>query len=634
MHKYFISVACTLLLCALWIEFENQAGTPYLPAMVCLIAGYSMYSACRHNSRMQNTRFSVRSLIGLIYTAFCITLTCTPIDDLFHRYWFKTPYTSYRWLSVSLLGVTCATAFYISCTVNGKSRLNDFVAHWTNKIWRTQHRLLVLCCTIWVFTATNLISYFVFEHIPHVQDSIAQLFQAKIFASGHLTAPPPPIPVFFQYFYDNLIITKDQWYSQYPPAHPFFLMIGVLLGAPWIINPLFASFSVMLLYGITRQYYSSREARLATLLLSVSPFFLFMSASYMNHVPTLFFSLLFLFTLNKSRGENKPFYGLLCGLSLGILLNIRMGEAVMMGAVFGSIYLISVIRRRQDASLAAFSAAFIVLTGVLLVYNYATNGNPFLFGYQLRWGANHTLGFAASTVITTPPHTPLRGLGHTLSNFIALNQNLFEWPVPSLLFIIVFFMPYFFRKNPCDYWLLAGLFGSPIFYFFYFYQDICLGPRFFYNSLPFAVMLTARSMVKIIDKIRTAKSSIYVQRSQALVSLLVFSVLFAGAVRMPRLIAFYSDSFWEVDNRLMKKAQSLGITNAVIFQKSYGLKGNTLGSGFLHNEPGLNSSIVFARDLGSRNAKLIRFFPGRKYYLALRDSEGKVIIEPLVFNGS
>jgi hypothetical protein len=84
----------------------------------------------------------------------------------------------------------------------------------------------------------------------------------------------------------------------------------------------------------------------------------------------------------------------------------------------------------------------------------------------------------------------------------------------------------------------------------------------------------------------------------------------------------------------MLKVQSLGITNAVIFQKSYGLKGNTLGSGFLHNEPDLKSSIVFARDLGSRNEELIRFFPERKYYLASRDKEGNMIIEPLVFTGS
>jgi len=481
-----------------------------------------------------------------------------------------------------------------------------------------------------VFTATNIISYFVFEHIPHVQDSIAQFFQAKIFASGHLTAQPPPIPEFFQYFYDNLIITQDQWYSQYLPAHSFFLMLGLLVKAPWIINPLFASFSVILLYAITRQYYTNKEARLAILLFSVSPFFLFMSASYMNHVSTLFFSLLFLFALNKSMRENKPFYGLLCGLSLGIIFNIRLGEAVMMGTVFGSFYLIFLIRQKQYVSLIAFSIAFTVLTCVLLGYNYATNGNPFLFGYQVRWGSDHTLGFAEGSVITTPPHTPLRGLGHTLSNFIALNQNMFEWPLPSLLFIGILFVPYLFKKNYYDYWLLAGFWGSPVFYFFYFYQDICLGPRFFYNSLPFAVILTARAILKIIVKIRTAQSSISQNCSQAFISLVVvLSVLFAGAVRLPKLCAFYADSFWEVDNRLVKKVQSLGIANAVIFQKSYGLKGNTLGAGFLHNAPYLNGSIIFARDLSKRNAELMPYFPKRKYYLASRDTQGTVIIEPL-----
>ena len=609
MHKYFISVSCALLACTFWIEITSQTYTPFLPGIVCLILAHLIYLAFKLNPAMRNTLFSLRSLIWLVYIAFCLGLTCTPIDDMFHRYWFKRPYTSYHWLCVSLLGVTSALAFFISGILKGENRLCDFVMHWTKKIWRTQDRILILCCILWVFTSTNIISYFIFEHIPHVQDSIAQFFQAKIFASGCLTAPPPPIPEFFQYFYDNLIVTKNQWYSQYPPAHSFFLMLGLFLQAPWIINPLFASFSVILLYGITRQYYTQKEARLAILLFSVSPFFLFMSASYMNHVSTLFFSLLFLFSLNKSLRENKPFYGLLCGLSLGIILNIRLGEAVMMGAIFGSFYLISLIRRKQYLPLITFSIAFTALTCVLLGYNHATNGNPFLFGYQLRWGSHHTIGFTESSVITTPPHTLFRGLGHTLSNFIALNQNMFEWPLPSLLFIGIIFIPYLFKKNHCDYWLLAGLLGSPVFYFFYFYQDICLGPRFFYNSLPFAVILTARAILQINHKMSTAQHNILRNCSHVFISLLVFSVLFAGAVRMPRLITFYADSFWEVDNRLMKKVQSLGITNAVIFQKSFGLKGNTLGSGFLHNAPGLNNSVVFAKDLGERNTELVPFFP-------------------------
>jgi len=78
----------------------------------------------------------------------------------------------------------------------------------------------------------------------------------------------------------------------------------------------------------------------------------------------------------------------------------------------------------------------------------------------------------------------------------------------------------------------------------------------------------------------------------------------------------------------MKKVQELGINNALIFQKSYGYKGNALGSGFLYNSPGLQDPVVFARDFGERNHELLPFFPGRSCYLAARDEKGNTMIEP------
>ena len=157
-----------------------------------------------------------------------------------------------------------------------------------------------------MFVAANFISWKVFDHIPHVSDEIAQLFQAKIFAHGMLTAPLPPIIDFFRYHYDNMIFTT-RWYSQYPPGHPFFLMLGLLAKVPWLINPLFASLSVILLYKNALLYYGEKEAKLSVILFCVSPFVLFMSASFMNHVSTLFFLLLFLYTLNKADSTPSQF---------------------------------------------------------------------------------------------------------------------------------------------------------------------------------------------------------------------------------------------------------------------------------------------------------------------------------------
>ena len=193
-------------------------------------------------------------------------------------------------------------------------------------------------------------------------------------------------------------------------------------------------------------------------------------------------------------------------------------------------------------------------------------------------------------------------------------------------------LPRFLKKTRNDYFLLCGLFSIPVFYFFYFYQDLCLGPRFLYSAVPFAILLTARALPLTIAEISRRRCCPLQQSRGAVLSILLVSVLFSATVRMPRLIHFYGDSFWEVDNRLMEKIESLGIKNAVVFQKSYGLKGNCLGSGFLHNSPWLDTSIVFAKDLGNRNAELIPFFPGRRYYLASRDTSGAIVISPLHIN--
>ncbi len=95
--------------------------------------------------------------------------------------------------------------------------------------------LLAIC-----FLVTATIAYAVLDHIPHVQDSIAQLFQAKIFKMGALYAPLPPHKEFFDY---TNIINDSRWYSQYPPGHSLLLMLGLFLGAPWLIGPLLGAFS-------------------------------------------------------------------------------------------------------------------------------------------------------------------------------------------------------------------------------------------------------------------------------------------------------------------------------------------------------------------------------------------------------
>ena len=628
--QVFRAAACIAIFLLIALEFRQAppyALAVFIPIIV-LLALYFFLLLLGNNNKVRLFLFSIKGFYVILCSLFFLGLCFTPING-FTRYLPKSghPFNQYHWLVVSLMGILFSLSF-LNYALRSPDGLWVKIALAGRKFWTLPTKHFLLISSMWVFAIANLFSYAVFEHIPHVQDEIAQLLQAKIFAHGSLTAPLPPIKEFFQYFYDNMIFT-NRWFSQYPPGHPFLLMVGVLLNTPWIVNPLLASLSVPLLYKWAFYYYGDKEARLSVVLFCSSPFVLFMSSSFMNHVPALFFLLLFLYGLKKYQMNPRPPYAFLAGFSIGALLNVRTGEAVAIGAVFCGYLLLWSLVKKTYRQFAWFFLAAVMMLAVLLLYNYATNGDPFLFGYQVRWGEEHSLGFANKRIMDALPHTPLRGIVHTLSNFVALNQNLFEWPLPSLIPLAVLCMPGIFKKERQDYLLLCGLFAAPFFYFFYFYQDLCLGPRFYYISIPFILLLTARALLQIINGIAQLRGCPENHIKNAFIALLVVSLVFSAVIRIPKLYTYYADSFWEVDNRVMKKVQELGITNAVIFQQSYGYRGDGLGSGFLHNSPWLDTPIIFARDLGERNAELVRFFPDRTYYRALRNEKGEVIIKPL-----
>ena len=84
------------------------------------------------------------------------------------------------------------------------------------------------------------------DNMPFVPDSVAYLFQAKIFASGHLTTDPPPVQGAFDFFTPApFVLTDTTWAAQFPFAHPLVLAIGQLFGAPWIMPPILAAGSAV-----------------------------------------------------------------------------------------------------------------------------------------------------------------------------------------------------------------------------------------------------------------------------------------------------------------------------------------------------------------------------------------------------
>ncbi len=135
----------------------------------------------------------------------------------------------------------------------------------------------------------------VLDGIPHVQDEVSYLFQGKIFALLHFWVPEPPAPEFFQSgFIERL---DGRWFSKYPPGYPLLLVPALWAGVPWLVNALSSGVSLALIYLSGLKMFGKHTAAWAAITGLVSPWVLFMSASYMSHPTTMMWAALFLYSM-------------------------------------------------------------------------------------------------------------------------------------------------------------------------------------------------------------------------------------------------------------------------------------------------------------------------------------------------
>ncbi len=470
--------------------------------------------------------------------------------------------------------------------------------------------LLCLCMTV-------LIARTVLDGIPHVCDSIAQLFQAKIFMTGHLFLPSPAHKDFFNYLH---VINDGRWYSQYPPGHALLLLLGLRCGAPWLIGPLAGTGSLALFYLLVKNTYQDRATTwLASLLLLASPFFLFMSASHMNHTSALLFLLLFLYFLQRSLASRLPAQALIAGLALGYAMTIRPLDAFAISLPFIAHLMARAINRKvPPGHVAAFLSGLLAMVLLLLLYNQCTNGNPLVFGYAKKYA---TMGFLGSAQ-GGPPHTLKGGIINTSNNLIGLNHYLFEWPLPSLLLIFILAYMVLFSSFRLITWDYLGLAASALLaggYFFYYHQDLIFGPRFYYCLIPFLIMLSARCLVALprwLEEKGFGKG----RATAALYLALAVCIIYSVAWSVPGLVHRYSRDYWWVTDKVRAAVRQQGIANAVVFMDCWHPPDTPeprliyYGSGFQFNSPDLNDGVVYALDLKERNVELMQAYPGRRFY--------------------
>ena len=536
-----------------------------------------------------------------------------------------------------IAGTLSLCAFYAAA---GSCRLDSRIAaKITARGWRWAGAAALIAVI-----AAAVLSQSVLNGIPHVQDSIATLFQARIFASGKLYAAAPSLPEAFDC--EFIVLDGSRWYGKYFPGASLLLAAGVLAGAPWLVNPVLGGLSLVVIFLLAKELFDDRVAKASVILALLSPFFLFMSASHMSHPASLLFSSFFLFTVVKStRRDRSLLWPLAGGCALGLNLITRPYTALLTG-IPPILYFLADGRSRKDLikRFLVFAVPLAFFAAVIGCYNRALTGDPFLFPF-VRYNPGDFFGYGKSIGIS---HLPERGyslrvgIANFKDNLTVLSKDLFGWPRWTFLFIFVpLFSPYRRREDLLLVTLFAVLAAG---YSLWWYHGICFGARFWYEAMPAYLILAARTLQVVWRAARRRG----VNPNLFAAALVIFLTACCATTYFPERLRFYGNGYRGIDDVLKGELGRRGITGGLIFVegKHYATpegKGypDAYLSAFMLNDVDLAGDIVCAREMDAANNMLLaEQFPNLKPYIFIHpdpeyspsragDGSGLPILAPL-----
>jgi len=499
--------------------------------------------------------------------------------------------------------------------------------------------VFVLACA--AFGVLFYISHNVNQAMPHVPDELSYVFQAKVFASLHLTVPIPRPKEAFDFFYPSMLVDSGgHWAGIVLLGHPLVLAIGELVGAVWLIPPVLGGLSILLIYRVGRQIHGAQVGVIAALLLAFSPFFQMTASNLMSHNTAVFYLLACLFLITANWKRKSLAYGL-AGLFFGLFLNTRPLTAAALVPPFGLLFLsdffvsrgerMAIIRRS-----IAFAAAVLVMVGAYYLYSLATTGSLDT-GYAANMNLESMVGFGAKNSVA-------RGMLNEQAQLSSLLIVLNGWPLFIGLGLVL--LPFMLgSRSRWDFFLLlAAVFAMGVWTAFE-ASGLMYGPRYWYEAVPFLMLLAARGLTLLQDRVAYWAHLIGGRAGLAGPPVATSGVLTYGLLLVllgisvhgwmlgkhfdtpqtdyaPRTISELK-GFNGANDRLLRQLADMDLHNALILVKSCP-NWQCYGMVFWKNDTDFNGDIVYARDIPQMQKALTPYL-GRKMY---RADYGQGTIEP------
>lgn len=361
----------------------------------------------------------------------------------------------------------------------------------------TADRIALVICLA-AFVITGYVSIRINESLPHIEDEMAFVWQARLIARGSLTiSSPKPNPDSF--LVPFVVDYQGKRFGKYPIGWPVVLAAGELTQSRHLVNPLLTSAAIWLVYRLGKKLFGEPTALLAAFLGAISPFVIMNGSSLLSHPWSFLLTLIFVTGWLDRFTNPGPFSPpslpsslpmVTAAFSLGLLALTRPWTAVGVALPFG-LHGLWLLVRGSSASrrdVIQFGLISGVTASLYFLWQLAVTGDPLLNPYLLWWPYDQ-IGFGPGNGLNPGGHTLRQALIHTQFSLQAGSSDLHGWPMISWLFLPVGLLAH---RRDIRVWLVAGTaFSLVVVYALYWTPSWVYGPRYYYEGLAAPLLLTA-----------------------------------------------------------------------------------------------------------------------------------------------
>lgn len=226
-----------------------------------------------------------------------------------------------------------------------------------------------------VFAVTFLTLWYAWASahpFPRVQDEMAYVLQAEIFARGKWALPSPPLPAFWE---QPHVLVEPVLASKYFPGHSLLLTLGAWVGWLPLMPLVLGACSGTLLFVLARRVASGAVAFFAWTTWLFMPIVLYYGPSYFSESTTTFSWLAGWYALLEWRETRRARWLAAVAVATGWCAITRPLTAVAYAIPIAVVVLADVVRGARRGQLAIAIGAGCIVIGILPLWSARTTGD-------------------------------------------------------------------------------------------------------------------------------------------------------------------------------------------------------------------------------------------------------------------